>query len=272
MTRQLDIAVRAARAAGRVLRQKLDETREIQSKGKRDIVTDADFAADRIVREILRTRAPHDRMLSEEADAAARQALWNAADQDPSLGLWIVDPLDGTTNYAHHLPLFCVSVALYREGAVQVGAIFDPMRNELFAAERGRGAAVNGRPIGVSAVRRVEDAVVGMEWARAQPLRERATEILTRVVLRCTTARTNGSAALSLCYVAAGRLDAYFHLSLAPWDVAAGALIAEEAGARVTDLAGKPWSVHSQSYLLANPRLHPALLKLCQNRNVQPTS
>ena len=262
MTIRLDLATRAARAAGRVLRAKFDQSREIRYKGKRDIVTDADMAADRTVRSILIGRRPQDRVLSEEGDAAARKALWQMAESDPHLGLWIVDPLDGTTNYAHHIPIFCVSVALYQNHAVQVGAIYDPLRNELFAAERGGQATLNGRPIRVNSIRKLEQAVVGMEWAHAEPLRKQSGEMLARLAPRAMTVRTNGSAALSGCYIATGRLDGYFHLSLSPWDIAAAALIAEQAGARVTDMHGQPWTVHSRDYLIANPWLHGNLLRL----------
>jgi myo-inositol-1(or 4)-monophosphatase len=261
MTQRLQTAIRAARAAGHVLAAKFNEAREIRSKGKRDIVTDADYAADRTVREILLARFPQDRIFSEEGDAAARAALWTEAQSHPDLGVWIIDPLDGTTNYAHHLPIFCVSIALYQNHHVQAGVIFDPVNKELYAAERGHGATLNGRPIRTSSTAVIDEAVVGMEWARAQAIRRRMAELISRVALRATTTRTNGSAALSLCYVACGRLDAYFHLSLAPWDVAAGALIVEEAGGRVTDPTGAPWTVQSRSYVATNGPLHAAMLR-----------
>ena len=165
MTPRLTTALRAARAAGKVLHQKFHETRTIKSKGKRDIVTDADFAADRTVREILLGRFTDDRFLSEEGDAAARAALWAEAKENPALAVWVVDPLDGTTNYARHLPIFCVSIALYQNHAVQLGAIYDPIHHELYAAERGHGATLNGKPIVVRPTASLQDAVFGMEWA-----------------------------------------------------------------------------------------------------------
>lgn len=259
-------AVRAARAAGQVLFDKFNQTRDIKLKGKRDIVTDADFAADRTVREILLNRFPGDRLLSEEADAADRKALWREIEEDNSLAVWIVDPLDGTTNYAHHYLPFGVSIGLYQHGAVQLGVVFDPVRKELFAAERGHGATLNGKPIAASRTAILDDAVAALEWGRAVQVRRRSSAILARLAPRVMTMRSGGSAALSLCYVGAGRLDAYFHLSLAPWDVAAGALVCEEAGGCVTDPSGAPWTVNSQSYVASNGVLHPTFLKFCKVR------
>jgi myo-inositol-1(or 4)-monophosphatase len=264
MTQRLQAAIRAARAAGKVLRDKLDDTRDIRFKGKRDIVTDADYAADRAVRSILHTRYPRDCFLSEEDSPETREQLWARAGSSDEARLWIVDPLDGTTNYAHRLPAFTVSIALYQQGAVQLGVVYEPLRGEMFAAERGAGAFLNGARIKVSATRQFARAVIGTEFARDQTSRSRTTALFTRVLARATSGRAFGSAALSLCYVAAGRLDGYFHLSLSPWDVAAGALIIEEAGGKITALTGEPWDVHSKSYVTSNGILHSQLLRICR--------
>lgn len=261
MPSQLQIAIRAARLGGAILAEKFDAAREIRSKGKRDIVTDADYASERAVRSALAEHDARTRFISEELSAAENAALWKELEGNPGLGAWVVDPLDGTTNYAHHQPTFSVSIALYSGGQVQVGVVFDPLRKEMFAAQRGCGATCSGRPISVSATTQFGDAILGMEWGRAQPIRVRAGKVLQSMVTRCFTVRTGGSAALSLCYVAAGRIDTYFHLSLAPWDVAAGALIVQEAGGRVTDPHGAPWTVHSRSYVATNKHLHPATLR-----------
>lgn len=264
MSRRLQTAMRAARTAGKILREKLYDAREIKSKGKRDIVTDADFAADRTVRAILHMDFPQDHFLSEEDSAATRRKLWARVEATDSARLWVVDPLDGTTNYAQHLPCFAISIALYQTGAVQIGVVYDPLRREMFAAERGRGAFLNGKRIAVSAKRRFENAVVGTEWARDQKLRERTAAIFSQMVARATTGRALGSAALSLCYVAAARFDAYFHFSLSPWDVAAAALVIEEAGGRVTTFTGAPWNVHSKAYVVSNGYLHSQMLRICK--------
>lgn len=258
---RLQTAIRAARAGGRVLHARFDSIREVRSKGKRDIVTDADYAAERAVQEVLLGRWPQDRFVSEEGSAAEHRAIWAELESSPDLFAWIVDPLDGTTNYARRQPIFTVSIGLYRAGAVQAGVVLDPIRNELFAAERGKGATLEGKPIRVSEIGHFDDAVMSMDWGRAQPVRKRSAQLLARMVARATSARTTGSAALSLAYLAAGRTDAYFHLSLWPWDVAAGALIVEEAGGCVTDPTGAPWTVHSGGYVATNGRLHTAMLR-----------
>lgn len=261
MSQRLQTARRAARAAGKVLRERFEGAREIRYKGQRDIVTDADHAADRAARAVIQARFPHDRFLSEEDDATTRAALWAQSESADAPLLWIVDPLDGTTNYARRVPIFSVSLALLHRGAVQLGVVFDPLRPEMFAAERGRGAFLNGARLTVSRTRVLADAVVGMEWARAPKLRERTTRTVAPLVARAMTARTTGSAALTMCYVAAARLDAYFHFALSPWDVAAAALIVEEAGGRVTTPAGAAWSVHSQAYVASNGHLHETMLR-----------
>ncbi len=261
MSQQLEMAKRAARAAGRVLLAKMSASRQVHSKGKHDIVTDADYAADRILRDMLLARFPRDRFLSEEGDAAERERLWAQADADPDLGLWVIDPLDGTNNYSRRLHPYCVSVALYRAGAVQIGAVHDPIRDELFWAERGQGAFCNGKPIAVSPVKTLDDAVIAVEWARAQAVRKQTTAVLARLAQRVLTVRALGSAALSFCNIAAGRLDLYIHLSLSPWDVAAAALILEEAGGKVTSPDGAAWSVHSQAYVGTNGLLHKPVLR-----------
>lgn len=260
MSRRFQVAVKAARAAGHVLAEKLHDAREIKSKGRRDIVTDADFAADRTIRDILLGRFPNDKFLSEEGDAIERARLWKMADESDELALWVVDPLDGTTNYSRHLYPFTTSIAMYQAGAVQVGVVYDPISKELFAAERGCGAWLNGQPIHVSGKTSFEDSVVGTEWARAPQVRRRTAKIFARLVDVVMTARAYGSAAMSLSCVAAGRLDGYFHLSLSPWDVAAAALIIEEAGGKVTDPQGQPWTVHAKEFVASNGKLHGKLL------------
>ncbi len=261
MSQRLLIAQRAARAAGKVLLAKLRDARAIHYKGKRDIVTDADYAAERIIQQTIRARFPNDRFISEEGNAAEHQRLWTQTNADDALALWIIDPLDGTTNYSRTLHAFCTSIALYQAGQVQIGVVYDPVTRELYSAERGRGAFLNGKPIRVSAIRSLENAVVGAEWARAPRARQRACALLARLLPRVMTGRIFGSAALSLCQVAAGRMDGYMHLSLAPWDVAAAALIIEEAGGKITTPRGDAWSIHSREYVASNGHLHNLLLR-----------
>ncbi len=260
MNQRLNIAMRAARDAGQVLREKFDHARKIRSKGKRDIVTDADYAAERVVREMVRQHFPHDHFLSEEDHIDTRTRLWEESERSDGKYLWVVDPLDGTVNYAHRIPACAVSIGLYRDRAVQMGVVYNPMRDELFSAERGKGAKLNGARIQVS-TRLFEDAVIALEWARAPKLRAKTSAILARMVARTLTARSTGSAALSMCYVAAGRFDIYFHFALSPWDVAAAACIVEEAGGRVTTPSNEPWSVHSGAYVASNRHLHSQAIR-----------
>lgn len=261
MSQRLLIAQRAARAAGKVLADKLHDARAIRYKGKRDIVTDADYAAERIIKQTIWARFPNDQFISEEGDPAEHKRLWTQASISDDLALWIIDPLDGTTNYSRTLHAFCTSIALYRAGTVQIGVVYDPITRELYSAERGRGARLNGKPIHVSAIRSLEHAVFGAEWARPPRVRQRSTLVFARILQRVMTGRVFGSAALSLCHVAAGRMDGYMHLSLAPWDVAAAALIVEEAGGTITTPTGAAWTVHSKAYVASNGHLHAAILK-----------
>ncbi|MEW5718294.1 MAG: inositol monophosphatase family protein [Chloroflexota bacterium] len=261
MSQRLLIAQRAARAAGKVLAAKLHDARDVRYKGKRDIVTDADYAAERVIKQTILARFPNDKFISEEGAAAEHKRLWAQANTADDVALWVIDPLDGTTNYARMIYPFCTSIALYRAGAVQIGAIYDPILDELFSAERGRGAFLNGKPIHVSAMRSLEQAVFGVEWGRALSIRKRSTAMFTPVLQRVMAGRTFGSAALSFCHVAAGRVEGHAHLSLSPWDVAAAALLIEEAGGKITTPSGAAWTVHSREYVASNGHLHATLLK-----------
>lgn len=244
-TRQGETALRAAFAAGRVLRQKFHEPRDIMSKGFRDIVTDADFAADAAARKIIARAFPAHSILSEEDKTPPRRAEY----------VWMIDPLDGTTNYARQLPIFSVSIACTRRGQPLVGIVYDPLRDECFFAERGSGAFLNGTRMRASRVASLERAVIGFEFARAPAQRALGLKLLTQLAMQSITGRVGGSAALSLCYVAAGRLDTYMQLTLSPWDVAAGILIAREAGARVTHLDGRAATLRGGAYLAGAPKI-----------------
>jgi len=261
MSQRFAFAIRAARAAGKILAEKLTAQREIKSKGKRDIVTDADFAADRAIRKVLLTQFPNDRFLSEEGDAREHAELWAFGDRTEDGALWIVDPLDGTTNYSRNLTPFTTSIAMYRAGAVEIGVVYDPVRNEMFAAERGRGAWLNNQPMRVSNRRKFEDAIINAEWSRLISVRRKSIQAFGRMLERAMTGRACGSAAHALCVVAAGRMEGFMHLSLAAWDVAAGALIVEEAGGRVTSPDGRAWRPHSKSYIASNGHVHNAMLR-----------
>jgi myo-inositol-1(or 4)-monophosphatase len=254
----LQTAILAAREAGSILADNLRKPRRTKVKGLRDIVTDADVKAQQAIIEIIQTRFPNHYVLSEESDLGSKdQAAVKARPYT-----WIVDPLDGTTNYSRRFPCFCTSIALSHQGEVILGVVYDPLRDDLFQAERGKGAGLNGESLGVSQVRSLADGLVGLDWARAQTEREVIVQLAARVALQVRTLRTLGAAALGLCYVAAGWLDAYFHFSLSPWDAAAAALIVQEAGGTVSDFSGHPWRTHSRRCLASNGLLHDEMLNI----------
>jgi myo-inositol-1(or 4)-monophosphatase len=252
MAEFLDVAISAARAGGQVLRDLLPAERDIATKGTGiELVTDADRKAEEAIVACIRSQFPEDAILSEERGEEPGRSPYR----------WIIDPLDGTTNYAHRLPIFCVSVAVETGGQVLAGAVYDPTRDELFAARRGRGATLNGRRLIVSAEGNLEAAllVTGFGYdLRTNPrnnLRQFAD--LSR---RARGVRRLGSAALDLCYVAAGRLDGYWELTIKVWDVAAGALLVEEAGGRMSRVNGAPYEIFCGEVVATNGRIHGALV------------
>lgn len=248
----LELAIRAAREAGRVLAQMYQRPHEISVKGLRDILTEADLAAERVALEVIRAGCPGARFMSEESNAR-----WQ---DDLDAPVWCIDPLDGTTNFARGLPGFSVSVAMVRAGQSQCGAVYDPLLDQLFCAERGQGAYLNNCRLRVSARDKLLDCVVTCDWPRNQTLREASVRFLGRLALQVDAVRSRGSAALGLCGVAAGWADVYFQYTLAPWDVAAGALLVEEAGGKVTDLRGGPAALYKPDWLATNGLIHEAVL------------
>lgn len=253
----LQTAIEAARAGGAVALDRFDETQQIHFKGPRDLTTETDLQVQARIKEVIRERFPHHGFLAEEADGTLPQ---------PAEYQWIIDPIDGTTNYSRRFPFFSVSVALSsHEGQPLLGVVYDPLRKMMFQAHRGSGARLNGERIRVSTTDELGRALVGMEWSRDPVKRDRNIQVLARLAPQVWTLRGAGSAALSLCYVASGWLDLYVHLSLSPWDIAAAGLIIEEAGGKVTNLVGAPWTLDSGEYLATNALLHDAALKLLED-------
>jgi myo-inositol-1(or 4)-monophosphatase len=226
LTSELESALLAAMKASEVLRAGLGAEHEITYKGEVDFVTEVDKEAERVIREELLGTFPTHGMLAEEGGELA-------AEEDAR---WIVDPLDGTTNYTHGLPIFCVSVALERaaEGVV-LGVVHDPMREETFVAERGRGATLNGRPISVSDTDEPIRALIATDFPYDRERMPQVLELFGRFSALSRGMRRLGAAALDLCYVAAGRLDGYYMRGVRPWDLAAGSLIVREAGGKLSD-------------------------------------
>lgn len=248
----LALAEEAARQAGEELRRRLSLPHTVTAKGLRDLVTEADVVAERLILERIRQRFPSHGIVSEES--APGLAFGNGI-------YWAVDPLDGTSNFARGLPLFSISLAALEEGRPVVGVVHEPMAHRTFRAWRGGGAWLDGAPAWVSRVDRVLSAMVGLDWGRAQEDRLKVLARVQRLGPDVGVFRTLGSAALGLAYVAAGWLDAYFHLALGPWDTAAGVLLVEEAGGRVTLVDGSPWTPEATSILASNGLLHDQLLE-----------
>jgi myo-inositol-1(or 4)-monophosphatase len=246
------VAVDAARAAGRLLRDELSGARRIAYKGSpTNLVTEMDQRAEALILGRLRGAFPDDAILAEERGAAGGR----------SGRRWIVDPLDGTTNYAHGLPLFGVSIALEEARRLVLGVVYDPMRDELFVGERGGGATLNDAPIRVSATRSIDESllVTGFPY----DIRETADTNLPEYAamsLRARAVRRLGSAVIDLAYVACGRFDAYWELRLGAWDVAAGAVLVEEAGGRVTGIDGHALDVDAPTLLASNGLIHDEML------------
>jgi myo-inositol-1(or 4)-monophosphatase len=248
----LQTAIEAARQAGQLIAERLPAQRSVTVKGYRDIVTEVDTAAERIILALIRARFPEHAILSEEAGG-------DAIGDGPT---WVVDPLDGTTNYAHRLPLSSVSIGFLEGGEPIVGVIYDPLRDQLFAAERSKGATLNGAPIATSTVARIDHAVISLDWGHGDWDREMTLGLLGRIAPRCGTVRALGSAALAQAYVAAGNLDAYLSLVAKPWDAAAGLLIATEAGGTYTTIEGQPYHIGAKSLLVSNGPIHGQLLSI----------
>ena len=240
----LSCAIETARAAGEVLLARVGLPLETQTKGKRgDLVTAADRASEALIVERLRAAFPHATILGEEGGITT-----GTSDER-----WIVDPLDGTTNYAHGYPLYCVSIAYERAGELQAAAIYVPALGEMYAAERGGGATLNGERMRTTAVGRVADAMVCTGFKPADYDRNAAHfGALSRVA---QAVRRDGSAATDLAFVAAGRFDAFWEFDLAAWDVAAGALLVREAGGVVAAIGGTPFTVDGNSILACNAQL-----------------
>jgi myo-inositol-1(or 4)-monophosphatase len=243
-------AAEAARAAGEILRERFGRPHDVHFKGAIDMVTEADRAAEALIAAMVRERYPDHDLLGEEG---AREATGSPF-------RWVVDPLDGTTNFAHNLPHFAVSIGLEHGGEAVAGAVYDPLRDELFVAAEGRGATLNGVPLRVSATDELIRSLLVTGFSYDFARRAHQAELWRRFILGVQAIRQTGSAALNLCYVAAGRLDGYWERGIAPWDVAAGAVVVREAGGRVTDFAGAPFRADDRVVLASNGRLHEAML------------
>ena len=247
----LEIAKKAALQAGTILREKFGTSLHIDKKGRINVVTEADVASETLIREMITAEFPDHEFLGEEGGLIAH----NGAPR------WIVDPLDGTTNFAQGYPFFSVSIALQVAGEVVVGVVYAPMHEELFHAVKGQGAFLNDKPIHVTDHDVLEESllVTGFPYdiSKAPDLH---LAIFKAMVTRARGIRRDGSAALDLCYVASGRFDAFWEIGLHPWDMAAGSLIVREAGGQMTDFLGKPHNLIFRDMLTSNGHLHRELM------------
>ena len=242
-----------ARAAGQILHDGYEKDHDVQFKGVIDLVTEIDHQSEEYLLGEIQKRWPESRVFAEESGESGQGDL-----------VWYIDPLDGTVNYAHGVPIFCVSIACAWEGQTRLGVVYDPMRDEMFAAERGKGAWLNGRVINVSSATELQKSllVTGFPYDTwtAKP---NNLEFFGRFARMTQGVRRLGSAALDACYVAAGRLDGFWELSLRAWDIAAAALIAEEAGARVTTVKGEAdYMIPPHSVLACTPGIYDQMLEV----------
>lgn len=249
----LDFAIRVAKDAGRLLRDRVGTRIDVEHKGSINLVTDVDLASERLIREAISTHYPRHEVLGEEGGLSDSGSEYR----------WIVDPLDGTTNYAHGYPIFCVSIALECKGEIELGVVYDPMRDELFAAEQGGGATLNNRAIHVSKTAELIQGLLSTGFPY-----DIKTSKLTNLdhwanfAMNAQALRRDGAAALDLCYVACGRFDGFWELNLSPWDTAAGALIVTEAGGRVTNFSDGAFSNYKPEVVASNGLIHGSMLEV----------
>ena len=251
----LNFAIETARDAGQLLLEKFGRITTVTKKGDINLVTEADLASEAMIIERIKSHQPRHSILAEEAGEAViigGDNTWK----------WIIDPLDGTTNYAHGYPCFAVTIALEHDGEVVLGVTYDPTRNELFAAEKGQGATLNGKPIRVSAAEELGNSLICTGFPYDFKRKDDFARHLTQFLLNSRGVRRDGSAAIDLAYVACGRFDGFWEEGLNPWDLAAGKLLIEEAGGWVTNYDGTAFSIYSPPIVASNGKIHSEMLAI----------
>jgi myo-inositol-1(or 4)-monophosphatase len=250
----LNFAIETAREAGQILLERFGRKITVTKKGDINLVTEADLASEKLIIERIRSHYPKHAILAEESGASALngESEWK----------WIIDPLDGTTNYAHGYPCFCVTVALEHKGEIIVGVTFDPTRDELFAAEKGNGATLNGRQIRVSEAESLSDALLVTGFPYDARERENFARHFTDFTYKSRGIRRDGSAAIDMAYVACGRFDGFWEEGLHAWDVAAGVLLIEEAGGRVSYYDDSKFSIYKPPICANNKLIHAEMLEV----------
>jgi myo-inositol-1(or 4)-monophosphatase len=241
------VAVEAAKLGGEILKQSYGQNKKIEYKGEVDIVTEVDKRSEKLIVELLTSRFPQHSILAEEGTDLSHRSEFR----------WVIDPLDGTTNYAHNYPFFCVSVALEKNGQVIAGAVYQPIFEELFIAESAGGAYLNGGKIQVSKISQLRQSLLSTGFPSdvlADP--EEAIEHFKNFMNTAQSVRRDGSAAMDLCYLAMGRFDGFWEMGLKPWDTAAGALVVTEAGGQVTDFRNEAYSIYRDQIVASNGLIH----------------
>ena len=253
----LQTAIRAAKEAGAIQRRGLGKTHSIEFKGEINLVTEVDKACEAKIIRILSKDFPTHDFLGEESGTKETGSEFK----------WIIDPLDGTTNYAHAYPLFCVSIGLEYRGEIILGVVYEPNMDQLFTGERGGGAKRNGKKISVSKTKILKQSMLGTGFAynvQTPDLKDTNVDRFTRFLMNAQAIRRDGVAAIDLCYVAWGRYDGFWEKDLYPWDTAAGLVILEEAGGKITKFDGSPYRVYDKEILVSNGRIHDQMLEVVQ--------
>lgn len=248
----LNFAMETARAAGHVLLEKFGGHLTVTKKGDINLVTEADLASEALIIERIRTHHPQHSVLAEESG--------DSVIIDDSRWKWIVDPLDGTTNYAHGYPCFCVTIALENNGIVVLGVTYDPTRDELFAAEKHQGASLNHKPMRVSDTQLLSESMLVTGFPYDISKRDNVASTFEKFLMNSRAVRRDGSAAIDLAYVACGRFDGFWEEGLSPWDVAAGILLIEEAGGMATGYDGSDVDIYSPPFCASNTAIHKEML------------
>lgn len=250
-TLYLEAAIEVAIIAGKEVLAAQSDLRKVEYKGEIDLVTEMDLRAEEVIKEFLSSRFPHIGMLAEESGSSGSDSNMR----------WIIDPIDGTTSYSHGIPHFAVSIALEEEGILEVGVVYNPPLNECFSAIKGGGASLNGRAIAVSDTRELNRSLLatGFPYDRATSPDNNVAQF-NAFLMKAQGIRRFGSAALDLCYTAAGRFDGYWEMKLKPWDTAAGILILTEAGGKVTDYKGGKYSIYDRELLCSNGHIHDQMI------------
>ena len=250
------IAIEAALEAGKYSLEHIDKIKELSCKsGPTDLVTDVDKKCESIITDKIKSNFPKHSILAEESGEYEKEHDY----------LWLIDPIDGTINYAHGFPVFCTSIGIMYKGVAKIGVVYDPTRDELFFAEEGKGAFLNDKPMKVSDVDKVSESLLASGFAYSHEGREYNLKYFKKALEKAQAVRRPGAAAIDLCYVACGRLDGFWEFFLKPWDTAAGYLIVKEAGGLVTGFEDPSFDVYKKDILASNGKIHSELLEILKS-------